>query len=51
MGQAQQTHRAVLIVEGDAELRSLTAALLEDEEIGHLQPKIEQRAVLGMVLD
>jgi hypothetical protein len=29
MGQAQ--HRAVLIVEDDAELRSLTAALFEDE--------------------
>ena len=31
MGQAQQKHRAVLIVEDDAELRSLTAALLKDE--------------------
>jgi hypothetical protein len=28
MGQAQQKRRAVLIVEDDAELRSLTAALL-----------------------
>ena len=32
MGRAQQKHRAVLIVEDDAELRSLTAALLKDEE-------------------
>src|SRR5258708_17691626 len=31
MGQAQQKHRAVLIVEDDAELRQLTAALFEDE--------------------
>jgi CheY-like chemotaxis protein len=32
MGQAQQKRRAVLIVEDDAELRSLTAALFEDEQ-------------------
>ena len=32
MGQAQQS-RAVLIVEDDAELRRLTAALLEDEQL------------------
>jgi DNA-binding NtrC family response regulator len=31
MGQAQQKRRAVLIVEDDAELRSLTAALFEEE--------------------
>src|SRR5258708_6077013 len=31
MGQAQQKHRAVLIVEDDAELRHLTAALFADE--------------------
>ena len=31
MGQADQKHRAVLIVEDDAELRGLTAALLEEE--------------------
>jgi CheY-like chemotaxis protein len=30
MEQAQQKRRAVLIVEDDAELRGLTAALLED---------------------
>jgi len=33
MGQAQQKRRAVLIVEDDAELRSLTAALFEDEQV------------------
>jgi len=35
MGQSQQKRRAVLIVEYDAELRSLTAALFEDEQTGH----------------
>ncbi len=30
MGQAQQKRRTVLIVEDDAEFRSLTAALLEE---------------------
>ena len=33
MGQAQQKRRAVMIVEDDAELRSLTASLLEDEQL------------------
>jgi hypothetical protein len=33
MGQAQQKRRALLIVEDDAELRSLTAALFEDEQM------------------
>jgi DNA-binding NtrC family response regulator len=33
MGQAQQKRRTVLIVEDDAQLRSLTAALFEDEEM------------------
>jgi CheY-like chemotaxis protein len=33
MGQAQQEHRAILIVEDDAELRSLAAALFEDEQV------------------
>ena len=33
MGQAQQKRRAVLIVEDDAELRSLMAALFEDEQV------------------
>jgi DNA-binding NtrC family response regulator len=37
MGQAQQTRRAVLIVEDDAELRSLTAALLEDEQLDTIE--------------
>jgi CheY-like chemotaxis protein len=33
MGQGQQKRRAVLIVEDDAELRHLTAALFEDEKL------------------
>ena len=37
MGQAQQKRRAVLIVEDDAELRSLTAALLEDEQLDTIE--------------
>ena len=35
MGQAQQKRRTVLIVEDYAELRSLTAALFEDEQVDH----------------
>jgi hypothetical protein len=35
MGQSQQKRRAVLIVEDDAEPRSLTAALFEDEQTGY----------------
>jgi hypothetical protein len=33
MGRAQQKRRTVLIVEDDAELRSLSAALFEDEQV------------------
>jgi CheY-like chemotaxis protein len=33
MGQAQPKRRTALIVEDDAELRSLTAALLEEEQL------------------
>ena len=37
MGQGQQKRRAVLIVEDDAELRSLTAALFEDEQVDTIE--------------
>ena len=37
MGQAQQKHRAVLIVEDDPDIRSLTAALLEDEQVDTIE--------------
>ena len=33
MGQARQKSRAVLIVEDDAEFRSLAAMLLEDDQL------------------
>jgi CheY-like chemotaxis protein len=33
MGQAQPKRRTALVVEDDAELRSLTAALLEEEQL------------------
>jgi CheY-like chemotaxis protein len=37
MGQAQQKRRAVMIVEDEAELRSLTASLLEDEQLDTIE--------------
>jgi CheY-like chemotaxis protein len=45
MGQAQQKRRAVLIVEDDAELRSLTAALFEDEQVETIECIAETSAV------
>lgn len=50
MGQAQQKHRAVLIVEDDAELRSLTAALLEDEEIDTIECESAEAALAIMLI-
>ena len=50
MGQAQQKHRAVLIVEDDAELRSLTAALLEDEEIDTIECESAEAALAVMLM-
>jgi DNA-binding NtrC family response regulator len=50
MGQAQQKHRAVLIVEDDAELRSLTAALLEDEEIDTIECASAEAALAVMLI-
>jgi CheY-like chemotaxis protein len=37
MGQAQPRRRTALIVEDDAELRSLTAALLEEEQLDTIE--------------
>ncbi len=37
MGQAHQTRGAVLLVEDAAELRSLTVALLEDEQLDTIE--------------
>ncbi len=50
MGQVQQKHRAVLIVEDDAELRSLTAALLEDEEIDTIECESAEAALAVMLI-
>ena len=50
MGQAQQKYRAVLIVEDDAELRSLTAALLEDEEIDTIECESAEAALAVMLI-
>jgi CheY-like chemotaxis protein len=38
MGQARQKTRAVLIVEDDAEFRSLAAMLLEDDQLLIAEP-------------
>ncbi|MGB8048414.1 MAG: response regulator [Pseudolabrys sp.] len=50
MGQAQQKRRAVLIVEDDAELRSLTAALLKDEEIDTIECESAEAALAVMLI-
>ena len=50
MGQAQQKYRAVLIVKDDAELRSLTAALLKDEEIDTIECERAEAALAVMLI-
>jgi CheY-like chemotaxis protein len=51
MGQAQQQHRAVsLILEDDAELRSLTAALLEDEQLDTIECESAEPALAVMLI-
>jgi DNA-binding response OmpR family regulator len=42
MEQVQQKRRAVLIVEDDAELRHLTAALFEDEQMDPSSAKAQK---------
>jgi CheY-like chemotaxis protein len=51
MGQAQQKRRAVLIVEDDAELRSLTAALFEDEQVDTIECESAEAALAIMLID
>jgi DNA-binding NtrC family response regulator len=46
MGQAQQKGRAVLIIEDDAQLRSLTAALFEDEQLDIIECESAEAALL-----
>ena len=50
MGQAQQKHRAVLIVEDDAELRQLTAALLEDERLDTIECESAEAALAILLI-
>ena len=50
MGQVQQS-RAVLIVEDDAELRSLVAALLEDEQVDIIECETAEAALATMLID
>jgi PleD family two-component response regulator len=49
MGQSQQKRRAVLIVEDDAELRSLTAALLEDEQLDTIECESAEAALAMLI--
>jgi CheY-like chemotaxis protein len=50
MGQAQQRRRAALIVEDDADLRSLTAALLEDEQLATIECESAEAALATMLI-
>src|ERR1700704_5674549 len=50
MGQAQHTRRAILIVEDDAELRSLTAAVLEDEQLDTIECESAEAALAVMLI-
>jgi response regulator RpfG family c-di-GMP phosphodiesterase len=49
-GQAQQKRRAVLIVEDDAALRSLTAALLGDEQLDTIECESAEAALAIMLI-
>jgi DNA-binding NtrC family response regulator len=50
MGQAQQNRRAVLILEDDAELRSLTAALFEDEQLETIECESAEAALATLLI-
>ena len=50
MGQAQQKRRAVLIVEDDAELRGLTAALFEDEQVDTIECESAEAALATLLI-
>lgn len=47
---AQQKRRAVLIVEDDAELRSLTAALFEDEHVETIECESAEAALATLLI-
>ena len=50
MGQAQHKSRAVLIVEDDVELRSLTAALFEDEQMDTIECESAEAALATLLI-
>jgi len=50
VGQEKQKRRAVLIVEDDAELRSLTAAFLEDEQLATIECESAEAALAVMLM-
>src|SRR5262245_20360846 len=50
MGQEQQKRRAILVVEDDAELRSLTAALLEDEQLDTIECESAEAALAILLI-
>src|SRR5207302_4445115 len=50
MGQPQQKRRAVLIVEDDAELRRLTAALFEDEQVDSIECESAEAALATLLI-
>jgi DNA-binding NtrC family response regulator len=50
MGQAQQKRCTVLIVEDDAELRSLTAALFEDEQVDAIECESAEAALATLLI-
>jgi CheY-like chemotaxis protein len=50
MGQAQQKRRAVLVVEDDAELRSLMSALFEDEQMDTIECESAEAALATLLI-
>jgi len=50
MGQTQQPRRSVLIVEDDADLRRVTAALLEDEQLDTIECETAEAALAVMLI-
>ena len=50
MGQEQQKRRAILVVEDDADLRGLTAALLEEEQLDTIECESAEAALAVMLM-
>jgi CheY-like chemotaxis protein len=50
MGRAQRKSRTVLIVEDDAELRSVIATLLEDGQLGTIECGSAEAALATMLI-